>query len=313
LDKKPTLLPAFTFIGIVIFSTWVYLPFWGYTEEKFDLHILWMQSTYCYFPAFYYVGLTLKKVGFESFEEWAFAVKSILLLFNFGIGFLIYHLLNNIGKPWIGVFGSAFWFLNRWTILVFRVGQLDFFMLFFLIASLYFHKKRRKLSWLLLGAAISFKPFIFFVPVYLLKEKSLNHILVASFYILLIPLIISIPFVILSAKGFVTALLFSLTRNPNTFLVSSGSSSEVKIGYGLEGVLGEEGIITRSALLTLMIFFYYCVYKYNLKLIYSIFVASIIFIAFSPVLFDQYFCWFIPLLPLLYIDTLPSDSKVFPR
>jgi hypothetical protein len=252
-----------------------------------------------YFPLFYEFSYLVQALGREGFSGWLEVWRFVFVLCCLGTGVLLFLPFWQIGSEWIGIFASAFWLFNRWTLTVISIVHLDFLAVVFLVGSLLALPRYRRLSLLLYSVSLAFKHIsIFLLPLYLIwiwisldrdrwKETLKSLLLIGS-----VPLLSALPFLIWNAKGFLLSISFSLTR----FAFSSFSAPS------LDDFMDWNGILGRVPMLILLVFVYWFVGSRQIALYTGAFLIMSIFIGFNSVLFVQYMVWLVPLSLLLILD-----------
>lgn len=167
--------------------------------------------------------------------------------------------------------------------------------------------QRIYLSLLLYSLSLALKQVaIFLLPLYLIKvwqsSAKVKDVILALLVILLIPTIASLPFLFWDSEGFYKSILFSATRYPEGHFKSP--SVDVYIEDSIPGFVG---IKAKLPMLLMMILVYLNALKRKVGLFTNSLLIMFVFINFNSVLFRQYFCWVMPLLPLAVSDILPKD------
>jgi uncharacterized membrane protein len=176
-----------------------------------------------YLPGFYVLSALVQKVGLRDFPEWMAFWRVAFAGFHWGVGMVLFLLFYRRGYPVVGLVVSAFWLFNRFTILVLRIGHLEPMAVFFLVLSLALLRRWPLAGCVLLSVSLALKQVaVFLVPVYLVWAWQRNEGLptlrrcrdefVAAVAILGLPLLLSIPFLLVDSKGYVASLAFSVTR-----------------------------------------------------------------------------------------------------
>lgn len=258
-----------------------------------------------YFPLFYILSGITQLAGLHDFYYWLFFWRFIFLICLIATAYLIFNTLAEKDMLLCGIFGALFWLFNRWTLQVTFISHIDFIPIFFLILSLSLINKRFSLACILFGLSLAVKQIaIFALPLYLIwswQKSSDNRIKNTIKQLLLIstiPLIVSIPFLIWNAEGFIKSILFSATR------FSMGHFEAIS----LETIFGLYGIPAKIPMFFLFGLIYTISLRQKLPPYTSVFLIMITFILFNSVLFNQYMVWFIPLIPLM-IGELNNDTK----
>ncbi|MBS1250725.1 MAG: hypothetical protein MAG431_02320 [Chloroflexi bacterium] len=264
--------------------------------------IRWNMGFPAHLPPIYYGSWLTHEAGFTEIFQWLSIWRRIFLFFNLAIAYLLfiipYHRHNAIV---LGIFGSLFWLFNRWTLHVTSIYQFDFIAIFFLLLSLSLLPKRKTASYLFFGLSLGIKHMaIFLVPVYLIwawqenKEQPLKKTFLAGLTIASVPLLASLPFLIISPVGFIKSLMISVTRYPETHL---GVLS-------LDAFLGWIGIPAKIPMLVMVLITCWLAWRKKLKPFSAGLLVMLIFVDFNSVLFRHYPTWVIPFLPLTVAETL---------
>ena len=252
-----------------------------------------------YLPLFYLLSAGAQLVGLETFPAWLTLWRVVFLGCNIGIGYLIFSICAARSQPLLGIFGALFWLFNRWTLLVNGISHIDFLPLFVLLLSLSFVPRRFPLACILFGLSLAIKQIaIFALPLYLIwswqtaREHRARHLLTASALILAIPLVVSLPFLIWNAEGFVRSLMFSATRNPDDHFSAPS----------VDAMFGVRGIPAKIPMLLLLVLTYALASFHRVPLYASLLLVMSVFFGFNSVLFRQYVVWFIPFIPLTVLE-----------
>jgi uncharacterized membrane protein len=227
----------------------------------------------------------------------------VFFAFHVGTGLLIYAALHRRGYTLLALFGFMFWMLNRWTLHVLDVAQIDMLPIFFLVLSMVLFRRHRLASLLCLGASLSIKQLAgVLVPLYLIwiwhdaagmpPGRRVRRVVLSAAAIASIPLLLSIPFLIWNTQGFVYSILFTLTRAAdNHFGVDS-----IDVMLGLSGAAG------RMIELYLVLLVYAAAAQRQIGRFTAVLLTIALFLDFNPVLFRQYPCWLVPFIPLSLCD-----------
>jgi len=253
-----------------------------------------------YFPVFYELSYLSQLLGLRSYLKWIAFWKVIFLLFEFGVGLLLYLALARHKLEWLGVFAAAFWFFNRWTLKVVEMSNLDFIPIFFMLLSLMLFPRYKWPSLFLFSLSLGFKQIaIFLAPLYLVwvwrsapTKDRWRDMLIAGLLIVSVPLVSGLPFLFWNAEGFIKSVLFSATRySSNQFEIPS-----------LDQLMGWSGLPGRLVMLALMGAAYLAAWRgYGRKYFACLLVMSI-FLDYNAVLYSQYPAWVVPLVPLVFCD-----------
>ena len=248
-----------------------------------------------YFPIFYLLAAGTQWLGLERFDEWISFWRIVLLLFNVGTGLVIFLALHRRGATLLGFFGLLFWFFNRWTLQITPVAAIEYLPIFFLVLSLALFPRRRALGLVLFGVSLALKQLaIFLVPLYLIvvwqtaERKRWRQLALAAALIAIVPLVMSLPFLVWNAEGFVRSIVFSATRDAASHINAPS----------LDSYLGLTELQARLPMLALLGIVYLMAFQEKIGMAAAAFLVMAVFLSFNPVLFLQYFCWEVPLLLL---------------
>lgn len=316
-------------IGILVLGGWVHHSLPKHDEQSTDTYFTFVdgqrilagenpysrvlagdmrtnQKYATYFPLFFLLAAGTQKLGLADYTAWISVWRVILLLFNIGTGAVIFTALYRRGLALLGLFGTAFWFFNRWTLQITPVGAIDYIPVFFLVLSLVLLPRHQIVSLLFLSISLALKQLaIFVVPFYLIavwqmhEQGRLRHVLVASALVASVPLVTSLPFLFWDAGGLVKSVLFSATRDAASHIDAPS----------LDGYFGWMGISTRLPMILLMALAYLLAWRHTIGPTTGALLTMLIFLSFNPVLFLQYFCWAVPLIPLAIAETARSSPR----
>jgi uncharacterized membrane protein len=154
---------------------------------------------------------------------------------------------------------------------------------------------------LLLSTSLALKQLaIFIVPLYLIavwqghERNRLRELAVAAALIASVPLATSLPFLLWDAEGFTKSIFFSATRD---------AMSHVNAPC-LDGYFGWIGITTRLPMVLVLALTYLLAWRRVVGVQTASLLAMVTFLCFNPVLFLQYFCWAVPLVPLAVAECI---------
>lgn len=266
----------------------------------------WNSELPTYLPIIYYGSWLTHKLGFTDIFPWLGVWRRVFLFCNIAIAYLLFTTSHHRYKATVlGAFAALFWLFNRWTLHVTTIYHFNFIPIFFFVLSLSLLPKRKTASYLFFGLSLGLKHnAIFLTPIYLIwawqdnKEKPIQSIFTAGLTIASIPLLVSLPFLILSPIGFFKSLLISLTRYPETHL---GVLS-------LDALMGWIGIPAKLPMVGMLLLTYWIAWRGKLKSFTAGLLIMLIFVDFHSVLFRHYMVWVIPLLPLSVAETLTKPS-----
>jgi len=252
-----------------------------------------------YFPVFYELSFLSQEMGLSPYLPWIMFWQDVFMVFEFGVALLLYIILARGQLEWIGVFAAAFWVFNRWTLRVVRLANLDFIPIFFLLLSLVIFSKNKWWSLFLFSLSLGFKQVaIFLAPLYLIwvwrqtAKDRVKTTLLAGLVIASVPVISGLPFLIWNARGFIKSVMFSATR-----------STAFGLGVpSLDVIAGWDGLAARIGMVALMGLVYFFVFRGHGTQFFTSFLVMSIFLDFNSVLYSQYPCWVVPLIPLVFLE-----------
>ena len=221
------------------------------------------------------------------------ALKLPYLAFDLGVAFLLYKLFD---KPKNKLLALTLWIFNPINLYAtYMMGQFDVIPTFLATLALYIAVKRNKyfLSALFLGLGASFKifPFLFLVPLALLKDKWNDRIKIVGIGVLTYIATI-LPFI--NSPGF-----------RGNALVAGQTTKSM---YAALPISGGESII----FFPFLILFFYLVFlfkKADLKSLWSKFFIIILIFFILTHTHPQWFLW---LTPFLVIDLVKSRFNHWP-
>ncbi len=244
-----------------------------------------------YPPLYYYLGVIPLYFGYSSFPSWIVFTKLFFLIpTDFSIAILIFIILKNRTdiNPWYGVLSVFIWFFNRPNLTTYFYALIDTFTIFFVLLSLYFFTSRPNFSYFLLGVAIAAKLFpVFLLPLYLIthRKKNIYTLLTYLFYALICVILVSLPYLIWNIEAYSRSLLFSATRAESGF--SRGTLT-------MAPWIAEYNFLSRLPMLFAYFLLYYIHWKKQFDIYLFSAISFLIWPLLSPVVFTQYFVWFVP-------------------
>jgi uncharacterized membrane protein len=249
-----------------------------------------------YFPLLYLMSAASQWAGLRDYDSWIFFWRQVFFLFTLAVGFLIFYVLYQRRGAAVALLGFLLWLFNRWTLTSLMAAHPESFPIFFLLLSVLIFPKRPRTALLLLGVSLALKQIaVFAAPLYLIwvwrdSKGSFRRVLSAAAALVAIPLLLSLPFLLWNAEGYLKSICFSATRYP---LVYGGVNS-------LDVLLGLPGLAARLPMLALIGLVYLAAWRRRVGPFTGIFLAQFAFAAMNTVHFPQYMCWMIaPLLAAL--------------
>ncbi len=253
-----------------------------------------------YFPFFYIMSYLTQLLGLNNYQDWISFWRYIFLVFNLGVGLALFNYFYQKRLILISIFSCIFWLFNRWNFYVTLVADIDFIPIFFLLISLFVLRKRKWLSLIFFSISLAIKQIgVFLIPLYLIwiwhsaNKNKIKQLLIAIMVISSIPLLTSIPFIIWSAESLVKSVLFSATRHPDSDF--GAFSVDTYIASAIPQFIG---LTAKLPMLFMMSLIYLIALKRQIEIKIASLLVMIVFIDFNSVLFNQYMCWVVPLIPL---------------
>ncbi|MGH7306797.1 MAG: hypothetical protein ACRELZ_26280 [Candidatus Rokuibacteriota bacterium] len=254
-----------------------------------------------YLPLFYMFVAATHHVGVTEYADFLRLWRVLVLLSQVAIGVLLFVACWRAGHPVLGVFAALFWGLNRWTLYVARVAQIDFLPILCLLGSLFLFETRRRTSLLLFGLSLALKQIAVLVtPLYLVwtwraasdSSTRLRATAAAAGWIALIPGLLSLPFLAWDAEAFVRSILFSATRDPDSHVRA--------LAFGAE--LDLTGLPARLPMLLLLALAFVAAARGEIGRYMAVLLVLATFVDFNPVFFVQYVAWLAPFVVLAAVD-----------
>ena len=259
-----------------------------------------------YLPFVYIFSAITNKLGFNTFEEFINIWRPLSLLMHLITGILVFNIYIKKGFYNLAIISSIILLLGRWSNYIIKVQHIEFVTVAFLISSILIIQKKPLISGILYGISISLKHIgILFLPVLLIKlgkstrnKKSFSLKKAQKKYLLGFIsqiLILVLPFIISSPKGFLASMIFPITRFAASHGIATGINSLL---LGLDG----------SKVIAYLLIFY--IYYISLKTKIGVFSSSlfilIVYLQFNTIIFTQYYYWLITFILLFISEALPS-------
>jgi hypothetical protein len=260
-----------------------------------------------YLPGFYLLAAATHAAWRRDFADWLLAWRRVLWVLHLAIGLVIAWLVAERTRPSFGLFAFVFWLLNRWSLYLLSVAHIDAAAILPLLLSLACFPRRRRASLLLLGVSLAIKQLAgILIPLYLIwtwraapKRRAPIETLKAAVFISAIPILVSIPFLLWNAEGFLRSILFSLTRLPG------GGDGALSI----DAMLEVEGLPARLAMIAMLLAVYRLASLRTLGVYSSALLVQLVFLGFNPVLFPQYVACLAALTPPAVTEWLLNPRR----
>ncbi|MCE9643017.1 MAG: hypothetical protein K8Q97_01685 [Candidatus Andersenbacteria bacterium] len=246
-----------------------------------------------YLPSFYLVSALSQWAGLDTYSSWIAFWRPVFLLFALATAGLLFSVFWKRGWYVLAFFGALFFLLNRWSLYIATVGLFDFIPIFFLVLSLLLLKKRPYLSLFLFGLSLSFRHIsAILLPLYVIalwqatsSKDRIKKTFLGALSLILIPLAVSIPFMVANITSFLKSMAFSFTRGPVThFSVPS-----------VDAFLGLVGPSSKVELLVLLGLVYVVYARKYVGFFTASLLAFLVFLNFHSVWFAQYMAYAAPI------------------
>jgi len=259
-----------------------------------------------YFPLFYEASALVENFGLRQYESWINFWRYFFLASNIGIGLSLCAIIYSKRTWALSLLSLPFWYFNRWTLHSSETVALDFIPIFLLVLSLGLFPRYRKTSLLLFSFSLAVKQIaIFLVPLYLIWEykrsRSIKSTVNAGLWIVSVPLLSSIPFLLWNTEGFIRSIAFSGIRSAqNHFNAES-----------IDGILSLNGLLARVPFFLMLCGAYFVAWQKSVGRYGSAMLVMAIFIAFNSVLFTHYPTWLMCLIPLAASEWAKLDNHPY--
>jgi uncharacterized membrane protein len=252
-----------------------------------------------YFPTVPLIIALQQKLAPSTFKEWAAIYRQVLVWFHIAVGVLLFMIAYRRAGTIAALFASSFWLFNRWSLVILRIAHLDTPAVFFLLLALCLLGSRPRAAHVSLGLSLAIKQMaICLLPLFVIRsvqeghKGSVREAAGTAATILLLPALMSVPFLVWNFEGFVRSMFFSATRQ---------AGSHIPLADSVDVLMGWAGFEARLLMLGLMAAVYWCYSKRTIEFSASALLIMACFLHFNPVLFQQYFVWLVPLLVIVCI------------
>jgi uncharacterized membrane protein len=248
-----------------------------------------------YLPGGYYISAAMQAAGLTRFTPWLRYWRKATFVFHVGSALLLFLLLYDVRRSLaLCVLGVTIFLFNRWSLFVLYVSHLDTLALFAFLAGMVLRHRKPPAAWVCFGISLAIKQMaIFAVPLLLIdawqnasgeRAERWRETVKATLLIGLVPLLVCAPFLLLDPVGLIKSVLFSVTREPSHHMIAPA----------LLDSMGLTGSVARLPMLVLFAALYAVAWKARLPLSAGLALHFMIFVYFSPVLFQQYILWQVP-------------------
>ncbi|MDT8306141.1 MAG: hypothetical protein RRC07_09410, partial [Anaerolineae bacterium] len=292
---------------------------WEYDSEGYDIYYAWVEgqrllagqnpfarilqgnmlenNKYAtYFPLFYLLAAATEWLGLRDYEVWIGFWQPVFLLFHLASGAWLAVLFARQRRFLLGLIVLALWLLSNWALELTYVINFDAIPIFFLVVSLTLLPRRPLLALFSFSLSLALKQIaIFLVPLYLIwlwqegDGGRPKRVLWGATAIASLPVLVSLPFLLWNAEGFVRSILFSATRYAG-------------LGLNVALALGSGGFLSRLPLVALVGAVYLMAWCRQMGRFTAAMLTMLGFISLNPVLFPQYVPWFLALLLLALLE-----------
>jgi hypothetical protein len=264
-----------------------------------------------YFPVTYFAIALFHKLGFTEFKDWLIVWRPLTWLFHVGLVFVIFRAFQRRGAWLLGAVAVGILVFGRWSLYIVRVHHIEFAAIFFLIYSLVILRKQTRLSLFMYSLSLGIKHIaVFLLPLYLIyvwietnRGDRLKKVGLGLLLILSVPLLTSLPFIILNADSFFKSIVFSATRQ-GAIHIGGAPSIDLLVAEVFPWFVG---LKAKSMMLLLMGLTYLSFWRERVHIFIASTVTMMIFLYFNSVLFLQYFIWPLSLLLLAFSEFVGSN------
>lgn len=249
-----------------------------------------------YLPGFFLLVAVMVKLGLDTFEEFVKVWQVTAVLIHTLFGTLIFYLFSSSrSQSLVGLVWSLIYLYNRFTLNVMFSGQIDILAALFFILSMYLNNPYLfGISLAIKQVALIFFPFfVLLASAWKSDKERVKSILVLSVKALVIPILVSLPFLIDDFTGFVKSIAFSATREAGTHIKGLRS---------LDVVIGLDGFLARIPMLALLLLALFVCWRQRIAMFKAALLVFCIFYGFNSVLLNQYFVWGVVLVPFLFLN-----------
>lgn len=268
-----------------------------------------------FFPLYFYLMAFIAKISNYSFVIFLENLRLLVFFCYLGIGSIIYILLRERSKI-LALFGMIIFMFNRWTVSDVLSLKQDSYVILLLLISLLVLKNHRNFSFLIYGIATAIKHItIFALPIYFVEiitlfqnKKAKKTELLLSCILLVAPIIVpSIKYIKETPKNYFNAIIYNLTR-------SSEGVDNLNRGFDSMLILYNQDknqsnfyyMLPRLPMLIAFIMLFLVLLTKKINIWQYCTLAYLVFIGFNPVLFGQYYTWFLAFMPLTFVDVKKS-------
>lgn len=326
----------FSLILIAVLALVIHSQFWQFSVDELkqeDIYFIWSEGKRIalgenpygrilnsdlrindkyptYFPVTYLAIALFHKLGFTEFQDWLIIWRPLSWLFHVGLVVLIFRAFQRRGVWLLGAVSVGILVFGRWSLYIVRVHHVEFAAIFFLIYSLVILKKRTQLSLFMYSLSLGIKHIaVFLLPLYLIylwieanRGDRFRKVGLGILLILSVPVLTSLPFIVLNAESFFKSIAFSATRY-GAVHVGGAPSIDLFIAKIFPWFVGFKA---KLIMLSLMGLTYLSFWREKIHVFIASTITMMIFLYFNSVLFLQYFIWPLSLLLLAFSEVVGS-------
>jgi uncharacterized membrane protein len=263
-------------------------------------------ATYLPLPYLLAAGLRLLAPG--GFDPWLRLWRPLVQLADLGMMLALIGIPWRRGHPLIGLLGGMMWAFSRWSMYDWEVASTEPFVLLSLIGALALWETHPRLAGVLLGVSLGIKHIaVLILPVLFLRPEPMGLRLRRLAWTLLVPAVVTVPFLVWSAKALWLSVLFSATRESLVTMPSSEDSLTMTMLIN-----SRHGLLLRWPILAIFPLFWAAAVVSRLGNFTVAFLAFTLFVAHNPVLFTQYYSWPFAFVPLMIVERIAPPSPRSP-
>lgn len=270
-----------------------------------------------FFPLYFYLMAFFAWISNFSFVIFIDYLRFFTFVFYSSIGLIIYFYLRKTSVL-LAILGMCLFMFNRWTLYDVISLKQESYVLLLLISSLLLLNKNKYLAFFLFGFATGIKHLtILLLPLFLLdcylnvfKNNKFSKAVFSNamkkylfmFILMTLPIIIpSISYFMDTPEKFVNAILFNVTREPE-----SAVNGNIAVGLDRTLILYNQDLtngfllfLPRLPLIVILIIVNILLFKGSIGLWGYASLSYLSFISFNPTLFNQYIVWFFAFVPFI--------------
>jgi len=255
-----------------------------------------------YFPGFYLLSAATQKMGYAEFDAWILLWRPWFLAAGLAVGAVLFIAICAKGAPLLALASVALWLFNRWSLNITDIALMDFLPILFMVLAMALLPRSVVAAAALFGVSLAIKQVAApIAPLFLVwawqegPERRWRRLLWVFLGLSLLSVVISIPFLLWNAEGFVKSVLFSVTR------VEAG---HLRLVPSLDHGLGWHGWTSRLPFLGLCVLVYIGAGARQIPPACAAALVMMAFVGLNRTIFYQYFCWSIPLVLLAFAEAV---------